>query len=434
MKPYLLLISALGIGALASAHDNPDHRPAAAYLAGLPDGVQKSQFILDCTGCHTYQQNIGYPGGQPRARDAWQMAITRMVGMFGPTTSFPVIGPHRNAEQTAQWLSENTPALSAVKWSWPKQLEGKAQMREYLLPEARDLPHDVAVAGKDIVVTGMFTNRMYVVDAETGNVRTEQTPQPQPRAVEVDAKGNWWVVLGGPKLVARRSATGSWQTYDAGFYAHSVALAPDNSVWVNGHFTKDPELLRRIDPSTSTHTDYTVPPHPDFPTTTVPYEIRAAANGHIWMTELQGNRLVRLDPRSGVFSTWNMPTPASGPRRFDIDTSGVLWIPEYSANKLARFDARTQKFTEYVLPIKDALPYVVRYDAKRKLLWIGTGAADALLSFDPGTEQFRYYRLPAVDQMVRHIAIDPSNGDIWLAPGSSPGTVAARIVRVRPGK
>jgi streptogramin lyase len=58
--------------------------------------------------------------------------------------------------------------------------------------------------------------------------------------------------------------------------------------------------------------------------------------------------------------------------------------------------------------------------------------ADALFRFNPKTETFTYYRLPTPDGLVRHLTIDPENGDVWLAPGSSPGTTAARVVRVRP--
>jgi virginiamycin B lyase len=72
----------------------------------------------------------------------------------------------------------------------------------------------------------------------------------------------------------------------------------------------------------------------------IPYELRVAQDGTVWISELAGNRLVRHDPTTGAFQTFDMPSPHSGPRRVDIDAAGVLWIPEFAAGKLARLDPR----------------------------------------------------------------------------------------------
>lgn len=428
----LALAAAAGVGQSDGQDDSGERLPAAAFLAALPDGEAKQRFILDCTGCHTFREAIAYPGGEPRTRDAWHTAATRMLAMAGAATPFPVIGPGRTADATADWLAKAVPPRSAVKWSWPTELAGRADIREYEIPAAQDLPHDVAIVGDQILITGMFTSRMYLLDPETGTIRTENTPQPNPRAVEVDEAGNWWVVLGAPHLLARRSPSGEWRTYDAGFYAHSVAIAPNGTPWVNGHFTHNPELLRSIDPATGARRDYVIPPHPEFTSTTVPYEIRVGSDGMVWMSELQGNRLVRYNPARDEFQTWMMPTKWSGPRRLDVDPSGIVWIPEYSANKLARFDPKTETFEEYELPVPATAPYIARWDERRGVVWIGTGAADALFSFNPKSKRFTYYRLPAPGSLVRHLVIDARNGDVWLAPGESPGISAARVVRVRP--
>jgi streptogramin lyase len=420
-----------------------DELPAAAFLAALPDGIQKQQFIVDCTGCHTFHAGIAYPDGKSRTRPSWENAIGSMIARFGPRSGFPVIGPTADPSRMSEWLTRSLPDRAQITWKWQPALEGKAEIREYPLPEATDLPHDLVVDGNAVVVTGMFSAQLYRLDPTTGAVRTEPTPQPNPRAIERDTAGNLWVVLGGPQLVARRTPANEWHIYDTGYYAHSVALSPDGGVWVNGHFTHKPELISRIDPRSAQRKDYTVPAHPSLNTTTVPYEIRAAADGMIWLSELQGNRLVRFDPRmqqalpgslrsSPQFKVWNLPTAASGPRRLDVDPTGVVWIPEYGANKLARFDPRTEKFEEFELPLKDTAPYIARWDARRGVVWVGSGMADAVFRFDPNTKQFRYYRLPTPDAMIRHIAFDPSNGDVWLAPGSSPGTTPARVVRLRP--
>ena len=127
----------------------------------------------------------------------------------------------------------------------------------------------------------------------------------------------------------------------------------------------------------------------------IPYELRIAPDGRVWMSELQGNRIVSFDPANGAFKTYDLPTPVSAPRRFDIDEQGVLWIPAYAANALVRFDPRSERFSEYALPVKDAVPYVARVDAERGLIWIGTNASDEVYAFDPRSGRFTVYPLPS---------------------------------------
>jgi len=312
-----------------------------------------------------------------------------------------------------------------------------ATVTEYDLPVAQDLPHDLAVDSTgQIVITGMFSHRMFVLNPTTGSVT--ETPIPvqnaNPRAVELDAKGNWWVLLGGPRQVARYDlATKRWKTFPIGMYPHSIAIAPDgNSAWFNGHFTKKPIQMGRLDARTGEVQRFDAPDHPVLSDAggPVPYEQRLAPDGTVWMSELIGNRILALDPRSGKFSSWSLPRTNSGPRRFDIDRAGVLWIPAYSGNALVRFDPRSGQFTEFTLPVTDAVPYIARVHPRTGDIWIGTAAADAVFRFEPGTGKFSRYPVLTRGATMRHMAIDPRSGDVWIAYGASPAIHPSRIARL----
>jgi streptogramin lyase len=217
-------------------------------------------------------------------------------------------------------------------------------------------------------------------------------------------------------------------------YAHSVAVSRDGRAWVNGHFTRAPELIAGIDAQSGEVRKYELPLHPTMGASAggpIPYEIRVAPDGRVWMSELQGNRLVALDPRSGATTVHEMPISFSGPRRFDVDDRGVLWIPAYAANELVRFDPASGAFRRFTLPIRDAVPYVTRIDHATGVIWIGTSAADAVLSFEPRTARFTVYLLPSAGALVRHLAIDPRTHEVWVAYGASPG-IAARVARIKP--
>lgn len=411
--------------------------PSSAWLSLLPEGQEKREFILDCTGCHLFNEVTALAGGAPRGYAGWRDAVTRMLGFAGATTSFPVIGANRDADHTAAWLARNLGERRAASVRCGRPLPAGATVTEYLLPEPRDLAHDVALdsAGR-VLVTGMFTHTIYVLEPGAAQFTSEAIPLPRanPRAIEVDRAGDWWVVLGGPNRLARRRTSGTWTFYDAGLYAHSVALDGRGRAWFNGHFTRDPELVGYVDAAADSVRRLPVVAHPTMARQDggpIPYEIRAAPDGAIWMSELAGNRIVRIGP-DGTSRAWDMPVPASGPRRLDVDANGVVWIPTYAGNELVRFDPRTQRFERIALPVRDALPYVVRVDPSNGIVWIGTAAADAVFSYDPRRHAFRSYPLPSRGAMIRHMAVNPRTHEVWLAYGASPG-IPARIARLVPG-
>lgn len=307
------------------------------WLGMLPDGEPKRAFILDCTGCHQLDSVRALVAGRPRTETEWVDATSRMLAYAGATTGFPVIAADRDAAGTGAWLARHLAARPATRTTCDRPMPAGAQVTEFPMPQAQDLPHDVAVDGSGrVLVTGMFSHTLYTLD--TTNGRFVEVPIPveraNPRALDLDAAGDWWAVLGSPRKVARYSPrTGAWRDWDVGMYAHSLAPDARGRVWFNGHFTRAPEQIGYVDPAAGV-TTIDVPPHPTMaqaPGGPIPYEIRVAPNGHVWMSELQGNRIIGYNPDTRTFAVHDLPTPRSGPRRFDIDAAGMLWIPTYSA-------------------------------------------------------------------------------------------------------
>lgn len=408
------------------------------FLSLLPDGVEKRAFVLDCTGCHQFGELQARPNGVWRTEEQWSEAVARMLRYAGATSSFPVISAERDPARTAAWLTQHLrgprPTGSCVR-----PVPAGASITEYPLPEAGDLPHDVAVdATGRVVVTGMFTHQLYVLDPDSAASFASvaiPVPNANPRAVDIDSAGNWWVVLGQPTQLARYTpSTREWQTFDVAVYPHSLAVDARGRVWFNGHFTHAPERIGFVDAEQATVTNVDVPSHPKLgsgPGGPIPYELRVSPrDGRVWGSELIGNRIFGYHPATRAFAVHELPEAASGPRRFDVDARGILWIPAYGTNTLLRFDPASARFESFALPLRDAVPYVVRIDHGTGLLWIGTSAADVVLAFDPRTRRFTVYPLPSYGALVRHIAIDPRSHDVWLAYGASPG-IPARIARLR---
>src|SRR4029079_3997937 len=126
----------------AGAASVDDSLTSAAWLATLPDGEEKRRFIVDCTGCHQFDERIASTAGRLKTAQEWEAAITRMLGYGGATTGFPVISSNRDARRTAAWLTANVTRPRAEP---RRAAPGAGTLREYLMPVPQDLPHDVAV-------------------------------------------------------------------------------------------------------------------------------------------------------------------------------------------------------------------------------------------------------------------------------------------------
>lgn len=434
------LVSASGARIRLVLDSTAWQRATSADLLGLlPPGEFKRRFVLDCTGCHQFDHvTIAASGGGVKDEAAWRRSIGDMIDQFGHASGFPILAPSRDADTTAAWLVQHVTRerLFAIRSRPSADAPGSdAVLTEYAFPFPQDLPHDLIVAPDGrVVITGMFTHRMVILDPRTG--RFAEVPIPvenaNPRAVEIAPDGTWWVLLGFPQRVARYR-DGRWDDWPIGMYPHSVGLGADGGIWFNGHFTRDPELIGRLDPATGEVRTWAAPTPPlDDGGSTIPYELRVGPDGAIWYSQLAGSRVLRFDPRTERFDAWSLPDSWSGPRRFDLDAGGRVWIPTYAGGELVRFDPQDGSFRRFRLPVQDALPYVVRLDHERDVAWIGTAAADAVLRFDIGTERFDIYPLPSPGSLIRHIDIDRRTGALWAAYGASPARQPVKILRIRP--
>jgi streptogramin lyase len=307
---------------------------------------------------------------------------------------------------------------------------------EWDLPEQADFPHDLRLDGRgNVLVTGTFSGLMYVLDPRTAEFSTVKIPldMANPRALDVDRDGNWWVMCGAPKKVARYTvATKQWDVFDIGMYPHSTMVDAKNRVWFNGHFTNKPILIGFLDGTSGEVSTIEVPANP-MPASTggpIPYGLRVAPDGTVWSTELAGNRLVHLNPATGIIKTYTMPTTHSGPRRLDVGPDGAVWIPEFARGRLAHFDPKSEALTEHNFPTANSLPYCARVDHRRGYVWISQCANDAIARFDPRTETFTEFRLPTRMAFIRHLDVDSETGEVWATYSHSPG-MHPRVVRLK---
>ena len=425
----------------ARSDDRTFQLPASVFIGLLPEGAEKRRFIVDCMGCHPLNQKVMWDAeGRFLDQADWQASTEKMLSFSGHTTAFPILPPDRAPEPTAEFVGPHLTEerVSAAVRAAP---EFRAPTRpyevtEYDLPEQRDFPHDLMLDSRGrVLVTGMFSGLMYVLDPATGafDALPIPTEQANPRALDVDERGDWWILCGMAHQIAHYSVEEeAWTMHDIGMYGHSIAVDSRRRAWFNGHFTNAPIEMGWVDGKTgAVHTlevpAIDTPPEQGGP---IPYGLRVAPDGTVWSTELAGNRLIEHDPESGETRAYEMPSPHSGPRRLDVAPDGSVWIPEFSAGKLARFDPETRTFEEHDFPTKDSLPYCARVDAERGLLWVSQCGNDAIARVNLETREIVEFRLPVTTAFIRHLDVDPETGDVWAAYSHSPG-IHPRIVRLR---
>ena len=339
----------------------------AEWLSLLPDDEATRQFILDCQGCH----QLGWPrqayNGWPSAGQ-WETSIKKMHGYYGPRSGFPIIGP-MDIPQTAAWLAQVLTEEATPPRPLPISPEAQAmRITEYDFPGIG--PHDLALDGNgQVIVTGMFSDDMYALDPVSGEfTRYDLPPNANPRAVELDAQGAWWIVFGSPNQIAQFDPqTEELTTYSIGMYAHSIAIDSAGHAWANGHFRANPGKVVRINPQDGTSQVFDIPDNSTSNLTGLPisYDLRIDADDVVWGSDLNWNRIYKLEPQTGAVTHYELPNSTSGPRRFDFDADGNLWIPEFSGGRLAMFNPDSETFTEWATPTKNAEPYVVKVDQER---------------------------------------------------------------------
>ena len=423
-----------------AAEPKPSDFPGSTFLDLLPAGEERRRFILDCTGCHGFDWPVISSGDRVKTSAEWQTRIDQMLGFAGSRAGFPIMSSHRYQAATASFLSTHVRMDALDVQLAARKLDSEPTghvVTEYTVPAPSDLPHDLIVdESGQVVITGMMTGQMYVLDPATGVFSRHAIPvnQSNPRAHLIDKEGNWWILMGAARGIARRDATsGVWEHWPIGMYGHSLARGHDGRIWYNGHFTARPEQIGVLDPATgiARSIDVPVPGNPDG-SSTIPYGLRMDADDSLWMTQLAGNRLVRYETRQNRTKAWDMPVSHSGPRRPDIDSRGRIWIPEYANSRITVFDPADESFRSYDLPVSNSLPYIARVHPATGHIWIATGGADAVFVLDPDAGAFETVQLPSVGALVRHMDIDRSTGDVWIAYGNSPARFAA-VARIQAG-
>ncbi len=382
-------------------------------LMHWPSARAEGDFSRACANCH----QIGdFRWLEPRTHAEWETVVNRMLG-YGTTPFF--------AETRAVLLDTIAdtfrPDAPKPQFAVPPPPSGevlRAVITEWEIdPQRKPGCHDLELGADGVVYT---VPGVYTVDPATG-ARDRFPVQGGGHSIERDAHGDMWITAPGPEqLIKLDVANQTFTKYDQprigddlGSYPHTLRFDAQGRIWYT--LTRSNHVAR-FDPETAQFTYYRLPPaDPAISGVPIPvaYGCDVAPDQSVWWSQLFGHMIGRVDPVSGVVTSWR--PPFDGPRRLFVGPDNIVWVPGYGAAALGRFDPASETWKVYHLPTEPLgheLPYDISVDRQTGDVWITGSNSNTLIRFRPATEQFTVFPLPTAADFTREIEFGP-DGSVW---------------------
>ena len=479
----------------AVAEQLPAHRWYARVVRQLDDPADAHHLKRECTYCH---QQGSLTTRRPRSEAEWRKIIGLMGrrGAMLPATvrerlpALFIAAYDREAavpELTRGWEDAET------FWPSPGPEASRSRVDEWDLGGRASMQHDIVVHPSGAVYSVDASQdrlhrlvphptaperRSWPVPAEGvpdgGVMRPASQPRAQadnqrvgPHSLQVAPDGALWITLASGNQLARfdpKEERFEIHPVAAGVYPHTLRFDARGRFWYTMAASNHVGLF---DPATGAQHHVRLPARTwaqevvlrilpftmwldrqfdlramaseggDGFTMPVPYGIDIAPDGGVWFSQLNENRIGRIDPDSFEVSLVETPFPA--PRRLRFDSKGTLWVPSFSAALLAAFDPETGRFETWPLPsdpIEGEAPYALHVDPRTDHVWICGTNSDTLIRFDPEREHFTVYPLPTRVTYTREIDFD-AQGRVWTSNSNSPAWQIEggqpRVLRLDPG-
>jgi virginiamycin B lyase len=378
------------------------------WLSHVPGSPEQKQLLSrNCGWCHSVWRLVNAP--QDSLED-WQALVQRMQNVNTPWGGQGQLSP-AGFEVLTNYIAETfTPGLRKkvtsevmvrptgeaarvvfTEWSVPPEFTSTYGAK----PDSKGNIWFQAGGSKD----GKPFGAVGRLDPRTGEVKTWPTAGYGFHDTMIDKQDNVWLT-GNDSIDKFDTKTFEERNYDFpakfGRSTHTLDFDKDGMVWFTINDSQNVVgSVVRLDPRTGTTQLVTVGHDSANPQRPGPYGIATDQRGLLWFTELRGNRLGSIDPKTSEVTEYRVPTPDAGPRRVQVDSKGKLWFTESQSNKIGMFDPQTQKFSEYDLP-PGGQPYFMKIDANDKV-WFNLVSGAEIGRFDPETKQFTFFPFPTPD-------------------------------------
>ena len=127
-------------------------------------------------------------------------------------------------------------------------------------------------------------------------------------------------------------------------YLSSINLSGDRATW--------PYELKTFPRPRGANTRVVITEYEVPRTGSSPHDLAIDRDGMIWYDDFQSPDIGRLDPRTGQFKEWKLPTLKAGlpsnSLTIELDNEGNPWLPRgYQGCSVTRFDVKTETFQSW---------------------------------------------------------------------------------------
>ena len=218
--------------------------------------------------------------------------------------------------------------------------------REWDLPRGAH-PHGVLVDKQGIVYyTGNGNGTIGRLDPASGKVTEYKAlPGGGPHTLVQAADGTiWFTEQSGDRIGRLDPATGTIREYPTRGGPYGLAISKDGAIWFC-QLTGD--RIGRLDPASGEITEIMVPRG------SAPRRVAATPDGGtLWFAFYGSNELVKLDPLARkVVKAYTLPSGSDGGAyAVTVDGAGFPWVSELAGNNVVRVDPRTGEMRVIKLP------------------------------------------------------------------------------------
>ena len=157
------------------------------------------------------------------------------------------------------------------------------------------------------------------------------------------------------------------------------------------------------------------------------YDVIPDSKNNVYFTDFRWRHIGRIDAKTGEVKLFEVPTPASAPRRGQMDAQDRLWFGEYRGDRIAMFDTKTEQFKEWKVPPRWSAPYDVAID-KNEEAWTGSMITDQVTRLNTKSGELVDYLLPRPTN-IRRVFVDSTTTPVTFWVGSNHG---ASIIKLEP--
>jgi virginiamycin B lyase len=428
----------------------------AEWMASFPGTDQQKIGLVSCVVCHSLERIV------KSSYDAEGfMQVVKRMGTYS-SQSTPLkpqlrpavrIRPSDPADRVLAAQQRFADYVSTINLSqsetWNYQLKtfprptGRnthAIITEYDLPRQTMQPHDVIVTADGSVWFSNFgETALGRLDAKTGKVTEYPLPELKKGyptgslSIRADADGNPWLGMMSQGAVAKFDRkTETFQVFPLPpehnkDWTQVNMVRPefsnvDGKVWLQDNGTA---TIYRLDPKTGVFD--TFEPFKGMKEAHNPYDVMPSVENNIYFTDFSQEHIGYIDVKTGKTSFYKTPSARTAPRRGMVDAQDRVWFAEYRGNRIGMFDPKTQKISEWLAPTPWSEPYDVAVD-KNGEAWTGSMLTDRVLRLDPTSDRFIEYLLPRSTN-IRRSFVDNSTPLPTYWSGSNHG---ASIVKLEP--